>query len=328
MIDRRTWLRLAAGGLLPAGRVALPQALSSMPARVGFVASVPFSTWVLRGAFVEAMRERGWIEGPHYTMDAVSYDGHSERVAVVTAELVQRRPAVIVCGGTPPIAPLMKLTSTIPIVFVGAGDPVASGFVASLARPGGNVTGIAGHDHGLLTKQLELLMRAAPRVRRVALVYNPDFRVHVAGRVEVEAAARELGVQVLVVEMRSVEDIAKAAAMLQRERVEAVHFFGQPFQTAQRERLAALMLEHRWPAVSGFEEDVRAGMLLFYGWRRVDAVRRVPYYIDRILNGTPPSELPVEQPSRLYLTLNRRTARALGLTLPPSLLMQATEVVD
>ena len=298
MMHRRKLVGLAAAVLLVDSRVAQAQPKASRPVRIGFLASVPFATWSLRSAFVEAMRERGWVEGVHYAMDAVSYEGRGERIPILAAELVQRRPDVIVAGGTPPVAPLMKLTSTIPIVFVGPGDPVTAGFVASIARPGGNVTGIGGLGQGVLIKQLELLTRAAPRARRIGLVFNPDLRAHATGRLEVEAAAASLGVQLQPVVMRAPDEIAPAARALLNERVDAVHFFAQPFFNAHRDRLAALTLEHRWPAVSGFEEDARAGILLFYGWRLEDAVRRVPYYLDRILTETPPGELPVEQPSR------------------------------
>ena len=149
-----------------------------------------------------------------------------------------------------------------------------------------------------------------------------------ADKLELEAAAPGLGVQLRPVVMRAPDEIAPAARALLNERVDAVHFFAQPFFNAHRDRLAALTLEHRWPAVSGFEEDARAGILLFSGWRLEDAVRRVPYFLDRILTGTPPGELPVEQPSRFYLTVNLKTARALGLALPQPLLMQATEVIE
>ena len=329
MIHRRTLVGLAAAALLADRRAAQAQARPARaPARIGFVGSVPFATWPLRSAFVDAMRERGRIDGVHYAMDTVSYDGRGERIPVVAAELVQRRPDVIVAAGTPPVAALMKLTSTIPIVFVGPGDPVAEGFVASIARPGGNVTGFGGLGQGVLTKQLELLTRAAPRARRIGMVFHPDLRAHANGRVEVEAAAAGLGVELRPVAMRAPDDIAPAVRALLNERVEAVHFFAQPFFNAHRDRLAALALEHRWPTVSGFEEDARAGILLFYGARLEDSVRRVPYYLDRILTGTPPAELPVEQPSRFYLTMNLKTARTLGLALPQALLMQATELIE
>ena len=329
MLHRRTLVGLAAAALLGDRRGAHAQVRSTRrPVRIGFVGSVPFATWPLRAAFADAMRERGWVEGVDYAMLAVSYEGRGERIPVVAGELVQRRPDVIVAGGTPPVAALMKLTSTIPIVFVGAGDPVAEGFVASIARPGGNVTGLGGLGQGVLTKQLELLTRAAPRAQRIGVVFNPDSRAHASGRGEVEAAAAGLGVQLRPVALRAPDAIAAAARELLDERVDAVHFFAQPFFNAHRDRLAALALEHRWPAVSGFEEDARAGILLFYGARLEDSVRRVPYYLDRILTGTPPAELPVEQPSRFYLTMNLKTARTLGLALPQALLMQATELIE
>ena len=179
--------------------------------------------------FVEAMRERGWVEGTHYVVDAASYGGRAERIPAAVAEAVARQPDLIIGSGTPTMRPLMQATKTIPIVMFTVADPLGQGFVTSLARPGGNVTGLSSVDHGLLAKQFELLLQAAPQVRRVGVVYNPDFPPHLPGLRDVETVAQRQGVQVRALALRTPGEIDATFDALQRERVEAVHFFLQPF---------------------------------------------------------------------------------------------------
>lgn len=284
-----------------AGAIALASARSwarplGRPARIGWLSSTTITQWPPYPAFVEAMRERGWIGGTDYVVDASSYDGRAERIPGLVAELVARQPDLIIGSGTPPMRPLMQATQTIPIVMFTVGDPVGQGFVASLGRPGGNVTGLSSLDHGMLAKQFELLLQAAPQARRIGLLHNPDIGPHVLGLRDVEA----------------------------------VHLLLQPFlNTGDRAaRVAALALQRRWPTALGATTQVRAGILVGYGWTNEDMLRRLPHYIIRILEGTAPADMPVEQPTRFYTALNLRTAKALGLTLPPTLLLQADEVVE
>lgn len=286
---------------LVAGAIALASARSwarplGRPARIGWLSSTTITQWPPYPAFVEAMRERGWIGGTDYVVDASSYDGRAERIPGLVAELVARQPDLIIGSGTPPMRPLMQATQTIPIVMFTVGDPVGQGFVASLGRPGGNVTGLSSLDHGMLAKQFELLLQAAPQARRIGLLHNPDIGPHVLGLRDVEA----------------------------------VHLLLQPFlNTGDRAaRVAALALQRRWPTALGATTQVRAGILVGYGWTNEDMLRRLPHYIIRILEGTAPADMPVEQPTRFYTALNLRTAKALGLTLPPTLLLQADEVVE
>lgn len=324
---RRRSLILGHTWLLPA--TAWPQRAERV-ARIGFVSSVPIKVWPPFAVFTEGMRERGWLEGRHYLIDEASYDGRAERIPAVVAELVTRQPDLIVGSATPSMPPLMRATKTIPIVMFAVGDPEGQGFVASLGRPGGNVTGLSSLDHGMLTKQFELLLQAAPQVRRVGAVLNPDIPPHVKGLGEVEAAAARLGVQVRPVALRKPDDIEPMKLALQRDRVDAVHFFVNPvLNTGDRVApLAAFALQQRWPTAISDRPQVVAGMLLSYGWRIDDLLRRLPHYVIRILEGTSPGEMPVEQPTRFYTTLNLKTARALGLTLPQTLLLQATEVIE
>jgi putative tryptophan/tyrosine transport system substrate-binding protein len=186
-------------------------------------------------------------------------------------------------------------------------------------------------DHGLLAKQFELLLQAAPQVRRVGVVYNPDFPPHVAGLRDVETVAQRQSVQLRAVVLRTPGEIDATFDALQRERIEAVHFFLQPTMMNSGDstaRLAALALQRRWPTAMFDVAHVRAGILVGYGWKNEDMVRRLPHYVIRILEGTPPGDLPVEQPTRFYTVLNLKTAKALGLTLPQTLLLQADELIE
>lgn len=327
-MKRRQLVWASTGAALLTGH-ALPAA-PSRPARIAWVGSVPIKSWPPIAVFTEGMRERGWIEGRHYLIDEASYDGRAEQIPAVVAELMKRQPDLIVGSATPPMSALLQATKTIPIVMFAVGDPEGQGFVSNLARPGGNVTGLSSLDHGMLTKQFELLLQAAPQARRIGVVLNPDIPPHVKGLGEVEAAAARLGATVRPVSLRTPGDIEPMKQALQRERVDAVHFFANPvLNTGDRAApLAAFALQQRWPTAISDRPQVAAGMLLAYGWRIDDLLRRLPHYVIRILEGTPPGEMPVEQPTRFYTTVNLKTARALGLTLPQTLLMQATEVIE
>ena len=330
MNDRRLLLLVALGACAAPGGVGHAQAPVRV-ARVGWLTSVPqIASWPLLPLFTQGMRELGWIESRHYTIDSVSYEGRVDRLPVAAADLARRQPDLIIVSGILPTRAMMQATSTIPLVMLGVGDPVGEGFVSNLARPGGHITGLSSLDEGMLGKQFELLMQCAPRARRIGVVLNPDIPPHTRGLRDVEALAQRAGVQVRPVEFRSAGDLEAVVASLQRERVEAVHFFIQPFLNGGNhvERLAALALQQRWPTALGDRPHVRAGILVGYGWSVEDLVRRLPYYVDRILKGTPAGEVPVEQPTRFYTWVNLRSARALGLTLPRSLLLQADEVIE
>jgi putative ABC transport system substrate-binding protein len=326
-LQRRRCVIAAVAGLLPA--VSRAQN-SARPARIAFVASVPIKSWPPFAVFTEGMRERGWVEGRHYVVDEASYDGRAERIPAVVAGLVARSPDLIVGSATPSMRPLMQATKTIPIVMFAVGDPEGQGFVSNLARPGGNVTGLSSLDHGMLAKQFELLLQVAPKLRRIGVALNSDIAPHVKGLRDVEAVAARTGVQVRPVVLRTPDDLEPMKQALLRERVEAVHFFANPvLNTGDRAApLAAFALQQRWPTAISDRPQVAAGMLLAYGWRIDDMLRRLPHYVIRILEGTPPGEMSVEQPTRFYTTLNLKTARALGLAVPQSLLLQADEVIE
>jgi putative ABC transport system substrate-binding protein len=326
-MKRRTITLLPPGLALAAARSVLAQ--PQRIARIAWPASVPIHQWPMYAVFVEAMRERGWVEGTHYIVDTASYGGQTERIAAAVAEVLARKPDLIIGSGTPVMRPLMHATKTIPIVMFSVGDPQGQGFVTSLARPGGNVTGVSSVDHGLLAKQFELLLQAAPQARRVGVVYNSDLPIHLPGLRDVETVAQRQGVQLRALALRTPGEIDATFDALQRERVEAVHFFLQPFlNTGGAARVAALALQRRWPTAMADVSNVRAGILVGYSYKNEDLLRRLPHYVIRILEGTPPGDMPVEQPTRFYTALNLRTAKALGLTLPQSLLLQADELIE
>jgi putative ABC transport system substrate-binding protein len=274
------------------------------------------------------MRELGWIEGQNFTVENLRYEGRSERLPALALEAVQRKFDLIVCAGTPPTTAARDATTTIPIVFYYVGDPVGAGFVASLARPGGNVTGMGGLGAGVYAKMLELLKEAVPAATRVAMLANPTFQPHAAFGADAESAARSVKVTLMPVELRSPEELDSAFATIARDKVDALLILGQPFLFGQGARIAKMAIEQRLPAMIPFEEVARDGILMSYGPRVVDDARRLPYYVDRILNGANPANLPVEQPSRFYLTINLKTAKAIGVAVPPSLLQRADQLIE
>ena len=326
MTDRRTFIGAVTLGVLTAPLGAQVQRVQKMY-RIGWLAgTAPVDEyWKV---FIEGMRERGWIEGQNFTFERLYSDSHSERFPALAAELVRRKVDIIVTAGTPPTTAARNATTTIPIVFFYAGDPVGSGFVANLARPGGNITGLGGLAPGVSSKTLELLKEAMPKASRIAILVNSSLAVQAASLAEIEPAARRIGVVLSPVEIRAPDELDSAFAAIARERPDALLILGQPFMFPLRARVAALALEQRLPAIISFKEVAEAGLLMSYGALLVDDLRRLPYYLDRILKGTLPGEIPVEQPSRFYLTVNLKTARAIGVAIPQSLLLRADEVIQ
>ena len=327
MSTRRTLICAIAGALLAAGRAGRAQTPGKVY-RIGWLSSGPWAGTQPLEVFNQGMRELGWVEGRHYMIDNRYTEGRSERMLAHAADLVQRKVDLLVGSGSPHTAALKNATATIPILFYYVGDPVGSGFVASLARPGGNVTGLGGLGPGVHAKQLELLREVVPKASRIATLFNPALSFHAAIAAEVEPAARSLGVTLRPIELRSPDDIDAAFATLAREPVDALLIFGQGFLFAHGARVAKLAIEQRLPAIISFQEVARDGILMSYGSNIIDDVRRLPYFVDRVLKGAKPAELPVEQPSKFYLTINQKTAKALGLTIPQSVLLRADEVIE
>ena len=277
---------------------------------------------------IEGLRERGWIEGRNFVFERLTSGGQNDRFPALVAELVRRDVDVIVAAGTPPAVAARNGTTTIPIVFYFVGDPVGSGLVDSPARPGRNLTGTGGLSAGLYVKQLEMLKQLVPNASRIGLFVNNDFALHTSNLPGIESAARRLGVILRPVQVKVPEDIDRAFATLARERVDALFILGQPFLAAERVRVAKLAIDQRLPAISGFDIATEAGILASYASRLVDDLRRVPHYVDRILKGAKPAELPVEQPTTFHLVINLRTARAIGLAVAPSMIARADRVIE
>jgi putative ABC transport system substrate-binding protein len=278
--------------------------------------------------FSVGMRELGWIEGRDFTIENLHFDGQSERLPGLAAAAVQRKFDLILCAGRLPAVAAREATTAIPIVFHYVDDPVGAGLAASLPRPGANITGLGGLWRGISGKMLELLTEAVPMATRIALLTDPALAQQADFEAEAKAVAHRMNVTLTSIELRSPDGLGSAFATVAQVKPDALLIWGQPFLFMQAPGLARLAIEHRLPAIIPFEEVAQAGILMSYGARLLDDARRLPYYVDRILKGADPGSLPVEQPSRFYLTINLKTAKSLGLTLPLSLLHRAHRFIE
>jgi putative ABC transport system substrate-binding protein len=326
MIDRRSFMASIAGGLVIARSVAEAQPAAKVY-RVGILLVATAETVApLVHALTEGLRDLGYVEGRNVVFERRYADGRLERLPDLAAELVRLRVDVIVTGSNIHVAAVQRATATIPIVFVAVGDPVGSGFIANLARPGGNVTGLTSEaSREIQAKNLALLKEIVPGLSRVGVlgqVLSQD------GFAALEAAARQLNVALEVVDVRSPDDFEGAFAAMVGKRVGAVIVGGGPLTYMRRQQIADLALKHRLPAIQVLNEFAQAGLLMSYGPNLPDMYRRAARYVDKILRGAKPAELPVEQPSKFELVINLKTARALGLTIPQSLLLRADEVIQ
>jgi putative ABC transport system substrate-binding protein len=278
-------------------------------------------------AFVQRLRELGWSEGRNVAILYRWADGRAERSAEIAAEIVRLKVDVIVTAGTTSVVAAKQATSAIPIVFAAAGDPVGTGLVGSLSRPGGNVTGLSNQSTDLAGKQVELLRGVVPDLRRLAILANAGAPNAVPEIGEVQAAARTLGLEVVTFEIRRAEDIASAFEAF-TGRADALYVVIDPLINTNRVRINALALGARMPTIQGIREYVEAGGLMSYGPSFSDLYRRAADYVDKILRGAKPGDLPVEQPTKFELIINLKTAKALGLEISPSLLARADEVIE
>jgi len=295
---------------------------------VGFiVAGTPLSHGQWVAAFVQRLRELGWIEGRTIAIEYRWGEGRNERFAEIAAEFVRRKVDVIVTSATAAVVVAKQATSVIPIVFAAAGDPVGTGLVASLARPGGNITGLSIQQTDVAAKRLELLREVVPGLGRLAILANVGSPSAVLDMREVQATARTLGLEVLTLEIRRGEDIAPAFEAL-KGRADAFYVCIDPLVGTHRIRINTLALATRLPTMHGSREFVEAGGLMSYGPNVADLFRRAAGYVDKILRGAKPSDLPVEQPTKFDLAINLTTARALGLEVPATVLARADEVIE
>lgn len=299
------------------------------PARIGRLSPLSAETDAPNlAAFRKGLRELGWVEGRDFTIEARFGDGGLDRLPRLAADLVRQRVDVILTGSTPGTQAAKGATRTIPIVMVTTGDPVAGGLVASLARPGGNVTGVTALGQALNLKRLEFIKEALPGVFRVAVLTNPLSPYTAPFLKDRGRASRALGLELPVLEASDPANLEKAFAAVGRDRAGALMVLADIMFITQRRRIVDLASRSRIPAVYGEREFVEAGGLMFYGASLADMYRDAASYAVRILKGARPADLPVGQPTKLELVINLKTANALGLTLPPSVLARADHVVQ
>jgi putative tryptophan/tyrosine transport system substrate-binding protein len=325
-MKRRDFITLV-GGVAAWPLVARAQQAGKLPT-IGFlVPGKPSShgRWV--AAFAQRLHELGWIEGRTVAIEYRWAEGRSERFAEIAAEFVGLKVGVIVTGGTEVVIAAKQATSIIPIVFAAAGDPVATGLAESLARPGGNVTGLSNQSADLAGKRLELFREVVPNLSRLAIMANTGSPIAVLEMDEVQEAARTLGLDVAAFEIRRAEDIAPAIAAL-NGRADALYVCADPLVNTNQIRISTLALGERLPTTSAVRENVEAGVLMSYGPNFPDLFRRAADYVDKILRGTKPGDLPIEQPTKFDLVVNLKTAKALGLTIPEAFLLRADEVIE
>ncbi len=317
-------LALAGLGLLAGCGITLPQA--QQRARVPRLGYLALSAGIFAGEFHQGLRELGYVEGQNILIEWRFAEGREERLPELAAELVRLQVDVIVTQGVEEAA--RQATSTIPIVMATSADPVATGAVASLAHPGGNVTGLTAAGPELGPKRLELLKEALPGVSRVAVLWDSSDRGKAVEMRGIEAAARTLGVQVQSLEVRGPDDFEAAFEAATDGRAEALMPLRSPLIAFQRSRIVDLAAMNRLPAMYSGREFVDAGGLMSYGPNQTDSFRRAATYVDKILKGAKPADLPVERPTKFELVINLKTTQALGLAIPQSVLIQATDVIQ
>ena len=328
-MDRRAFIGTLAGSVLAAPLAAEAQQPGKVY-RIGYLSSSRSSANPqLLQAFRQGLRELGWVEGQNVVIDYRFAEGRFERLPDLAAELVQLNVDVIVAGATPTTVAAKNATTTIPIVMVGVGNPVGLGLIASLARPGGNITGLSFSIGSLATgKGLELLKDTVPKIRRVAVLSNPGNPSHTLAIREVQDAAPPLGVQIQLLEAREPSQFGTAFAAMARGRAEALLVISDSMFVLHRTPIADLATRNRLPSMHGLREHVEAGGLMSYGPNTVADFRRATLFVDKILKGAKPGDLPVEQPTTFELVINLKTAKTLGLTIPPSLLQRADQVIE
>src|SRR5262245_6158835 len=297
--------------------------------RVGFLA-IPQRPAALAssryGAFARGMRELGYVEGDNLVIEYRFADGKAERLSNMVAELLELKPDVLVVAGTPAVRAAHNATTRIPIVMGGASDPVGSGLIQSLVLPGGNITGVSNLSTDLSPKLVELLLSIAPKLSRVAILVNPTNLSHapVAASLQAESVNLEIG----AVEAATMQQIESAFAKMSRQNAGAVIVVADALFLQEGQQIAELARKHRMPSVFPFREQVDAGGLMSHGPHLADNFRRAATYVDKIFKGAKPADLPVEESTKPELIINLRTAEALGVTIPPELLVLATEVIE
>ena len=330
MIDRRTFLA-GTGAVLLAAPLAAEAQQAWKIYRIGILGNVPLTdprSARLWGAFVEGLRELGYVDGGNTTIEYRSSDGKYERLPALAAELVRLNVDIIVAPAAQNVLAAKQASRTIPIVMASVGDPVGNGLVSSLARPGGNVTGTSFLTSAMVGKQLELLTQITRHVARLAILLNPANPGHPLTLEEAKAAAHSLRVQLQALEARGPGDFERAFATMAKEHTGALFVPWDGTFLVHLTRITKLAAKTRLPTLYGQRGYVDAGGLASYGPSAIESFRRAAAYVDKILKGAKPGDLPVEQPTKFELVINLKTAKALGLTIPPSLLGRADEVIQ
>ncbi len=330
-MERRTFMALVSGGLLGAPLAAAAEQPGKV-FRIGILSNVPVNDpqgALLWGAFIQGLRELGYVEGQNITIEHRSSEGKYERLPGLAADLVRLKVDVIVVPAPLNARAAKEATRTIPIVMAGSVDPVADGLVTSLARPGGNITGLTGAvGPEIGGKRLELLKEAVPKVSRVAVLSNPANPSSAPFLEATKTAARSLRVQLQMLEARGPDELGRAFAGMTSERPDALFVLADGMFFLHRTRIVGFAAKQRLPTTFGAREDVDAGGLMSYAASGRDNFRRAATYVDKILKGAKPGDLPIERPTKFELVINLRTAKALKLTIPQSLLLRADEVIQ
>jgi len=326
-LQRREFIALI-GGAAAAWPLALRAQQPAKLPTIGFLGSgSPAADTPWTTPFLQRLHELGWVEGRTVAIEYRWGEEIAERYAAMAAEFVRLKVNVIVTAGTVPVTAAKRATAEIPIVFAAAGDPIGSGLVASLARPGGNATGLSVQQPDVASKRLELLRELVPGLRRLAVLIHIDNPETALDLRAVQAAAGSLGLEIVIAEVRRPEDIAPAIEAT-KGRADALYVATAPLLNTDRARIGALAIEARLPTMCGIREYVKAGNLASYGPSIPDLFRRAAEYVDKILRGTKPADIPVEQPTKFDLAVNLATAKALGLRIPESFLVRADEVIE
>jgi putative ABC transport system substrate-binding protein len=330
MTARRTFIAVASVGLLAIREGVTAQAPTKVR-RIGFLSAASRQAVADAGyyrAFLQGMRDLGYIEGANIGIEARFADDDYERLPALAAELVGLRVEVIVAVPSPAIRAAQHATNSIPIVFPSTGDPVGSGFAASLAHPGGNLTGLSNSNRDISAKLLELLLTIAPKISRVAVLANPGSSNARSTLKNIETAMPTPGIEVQIVMARTSDEIESGFAAMRQQHADALVIAGDSFLSSHGRQIADFAAQFRLPSIGTRPSYAKAGGLMSYGIDAIDSYRRAATYVDKILKGAKPGDLPIEQPTKFEMVINLKTAKTLGLTLPQSLLLRADEVVQ
>ena len=327
MIRRRSMCALLAAVGVPRAAVAQPRAKVARVAVFTF-GRVQGPVEVLLAAFRQGMQELGYVEGRNVEYLSLTADENAQRLEDVAQQIVALKPDVVLVAALATFLAIRRRTSTIPIVMPTFADPVASGYVESYSRPGGNVTGLSNFGVDLTTKRLEILLELLPELSRLGVLWDATGEYRNFGSAELRLPGRKSALTVVSLGAKTAPEVDDSLAQLARERVQAVAVAGGPLFNRLSAQIAQAAMKHRLPTMFGEREDVAAGGLMSYGQSLTDRFRRAASYVDKIIRGANPGDLPIEQSSKIELVINVRTARALGLTVPQSLLLRADEIVD